>query len=239
MTQDIDLFLNLNMWLNKADALAFRAMLSRIGYKVARHSWHFKKPYPDVPDRFISLEFQARTPLKEEPVKVRNGQVGRDMGTGLAGFHTPEAFAVDESTCSLFCVDPSGKLRVPHPYAWLNLKTAAAYDWLREKNEEIEPKVYRETGVSRRLKHVYDVYVLVAMLTEQEREEAIAIASRYEDHPIASDMRKSAVMLYADPHGEAIRAAEFYAQQSLGFQLHIDHNLFWEEGLRQALGIKT
>jgi len=239
VTQDIDVFLSLQLWTNPERAIAFRTMLTRIGYEVARHNWHFRKPYPDMPDRFVSLELQARTPHKEEPVNLRDGQVGKGMGTGVAGYHTPEAFAVDESPLQLIYADAEGRVRVPHPYTWLNLKVAAAYDWLREKNGEIEAKVYRETGISRRLKHVYDVYVLVAMLTEQEQTEARELAHRYAKHPVAMEILKKAATLYADHEGEGMRAVELYARQSVASTLRIDHELFWEEGLKPVLGIPS
>lgn len=240
VTQDIDVFLNLQMWLEPERAIAFRAMLNRLGYEVARHSWHFKKPLlnsAEVLQRFVSLEFQARTPLESEQVKIQKKQVGKGMGTDLAGYHTPEAFAVYDSPVSLTLLDELGRIRVPNPYAWLNLKVAAAYDWLKEQRGEIEPRIDRETGMSRRLKHVYDVYVLVAMLTEQERTEAIELAQRYENHLLALAIADQAVELYADPKGKGIQGAQLYAYGSLKASLSINHEEFWEEGLKPALGI--
>jgi hypothetical protein len=48
-TQDLDVFLNLQLWIEKERAIAYREMLLRLGYEVAVHSWRFRKPYsPDV-----------------------------------------------------------------------------------------------------------------------------------------------------------------------------------------------
>jgi uncharacterized protein (DUF952 family) len=241
-TQDIDVFLNLQLWIEKERAIAYRAMLLRLGYEVAVHSWRFRKPYPDTQKRFIKLDIQARTPREGEKVNVRDGQVGKKMGTDLAGYHTPEAFAVDDLPLRLLLSynNVNGSVLVPHPYAWLNLKVAAAYDWLREvRGERIEPKIDLETGISRRLKHVYDVYALVAMLTERELEEAADLAVRYADNSMAETIRQQAVELYSDPDGDGIRAIHNYARQSLSRPLLISHEQFWQDGLNVALGIRT
>ena len=61
------------------------------------------------------------------------------------------------------------------------MKLRAAYDWVRERNERIEPKLTSE-GDAIRLKHVYDVYVMAAMLTQEELIQAASLAEKYSDH---------------------------------------------------------
>ena len=225
------------MWTDPANAKAFRNLLVKLGYQLDRHSWRFKKPYSDSLNQFVVLETQARTPHFDEDVKIRKNQVGKGKGTDLSGYHTPEAFSVDRSLIALTNFDLQGRLQVPHPYTWLNLKVAAAYDWLREERGEIEKKFQGDTDIRLRLKHVYDVYVLTAMLTEAERDESSALTREYVDHPIAHGLRRSVTELYSDPSGEGVRGVQLYARQSFGTTLRIDHELFWEEGLRPSLGI--
>ena len=160
------------------------------------------------------------------------------MGTRISGRHCPEAFAIDDSPLSLefAYVGQQYSIFVPHPYSWLNMKVRAAYDWMREQQGLIEPKLTTE-GDHIRLKHVYDVYVLTAMLTQVERAEASALAAKYTDHEEALKTRKQAVELYGSVDAEGVQAIEAYSRRNSGTALAIDHELFWEEGLKIALGL--
>ncbi len=99
-TPDLDLFLNVNIWVDieKAHALS-AALRNPLNYESVLHSWHFRKPLAGLPERFVKLDLLARQPLVNEPVKVKGNpkQVGREMGTGIAGRFTPEAFAIDDT----------------------------------------------------------------------------------------------------------------------------------------------
>lgn len=241
-TLDLDLFLNVNIWveIEKAHALS-KALKDTLNYETITHSWQFRKPMMGGQNRFAKLDMLSRQPLPEEPVKVKDKdpkQVGREMGTGIAGRLTPEAFAIDDLPLSLEFVSDGQKysILVPHPYSWLNMKVRAAYDWIREQQGLIDPKLTTE-GDHIRLKHVYDVYVLIAMLTQAERAEAAALAAKYTDHEEALKTREQAVKLYGSVDAEGIQAIEAYSRRNSGTALAIDHELFWDEGLKIALGL--
>ena len=241
-TLDLDLFLNVNIWveIEKAHALS-KALQDTVNYKTLTYSWQFRKPMMGGQGRFAKLDMLSRQPLPEEPVKVKDKnpkQVGRQMGTGISGRLTPEAFAIDDSPLSLEFVSDGQQysILVPHPYSWLNMKVRAAYDWLREQQGLIEPKLTTQ-GDHIRLKHVYDVYVLTAMLTQAERAEAAALAEKYADHEEALKTREQAVELYGTVDAEGVQAIEAYSRRYLGRALAIDHELFWDEGLKRALGL--
>jgi hypothetical protein len=243
-TQDLDMFLSVQMWLppEEGGAQAFRDMLTELGYEVHVHSWIFRKQYGDTGHR-VKLDLQARTPDSND-VKVKRWsnpekapQVGRGMGVGLAGHETPEGFAVEDSPQSILIgyEERQAIVRVPHPYAWLNLKVRAAYDWLLEERGEIPPKTDDELSV--RLKHPFDVYLLTASLTETELEEAVTLQANYREHEQAIHIRVMARELFAVENSPGIRAVQDYARRSGFGNLNLDHELFYQEGLREALGL--
>lgn len=245
-TSDLDFLLSLNLWM-KADpstgeltAKAFRNMLLDLGYVDALQSWQFKKPMPGRENWAVKVDLQARLPVdgERDKVKVKAGQVGRKMKVNLSGLATPEAFAVDDLPIevALSAGGESASILVPHPYAWLNLKSAAAFDWLNEIRGLIAPKKPLENGDSRRLKHVSDVYAVVGMMTEDELLQAQRLALNYAGHEKAIQIRNAAQELYGkidSPGSTAIRAhqggewAEHFVE---------NYEAFWD-ALRRVLAI--
>ncbi len=162
-TQDLDLFLSVQVWMPPDEqATAFRSLLTELGYEEHWPTCQFRKPWKGGQNR-IKLDLQARRPTDAESevkVKTKKGvsQVGKGMGYSVSGYETPEGFAVEDSPQSISVAhgDTTAIVRVPHPYAWLNLKVRAAHDWLSEDRGELAPK----PGADARLKHVFDVYLL-------------------------------------------------------------------------------
>jgi len=238
-TSDLDIILSLEFWLELERGREFRKMLTRLGYDVTMHSWQFRKVYEDSPDLFLKIDLQARQAEHDEPVKSRKEkwpegvrQIGSGMRIGLGGLALPEGFAVDDKPVEVG-LDWDGRqttILVPHPYAWLNIKTRAAHDWLKEQRGEKISTANRETGVSKRLKHVFDVYVLVAMLTVEELDEAGELAKKYSMHEEAKQICGEAMELFGTPEARGVAAIRQAAVNA------IDYELFWE-GLSRALNI--
>ncbi len=235
-TGDLDILLRVPFWIEPERASSIRGMLEQLGYKVILHSWHFRKPFAEIEGRFVKVDLQSRSPLPNEPVKVRRRQVGREMGTGLSGFETVEAFAIDYSPVQIPLVLDGAKanILVPHPYAWLNLKIAAAFDWLQEIEGKLAPKKNSDGDQSRRLKHVYDVPVLVAMMTAEELDQSSAIGKKLLGRTEAQDNLVKAQSLYGSGDSIAMQAANQYASDT-GLDLSLDYDLFWTT-LMDALG---
>lgn len=239
-TSDLDLLLRLRLWTEPEQAIAFRAALRELEYDVILHSWHFQKPFHGVEGKLVKLDLQARPPRDHEvdKVKVKRNQVGREMGTELAGLLTPEAFAVDDSPIEIRITNSAQEttIHVPHPYAWLNLKVAAANDWYSEVNGKIEPKKPLENGDSRRLKHVFDVYPIVGMMTAEELSQAEEIAQNYAGHPKAMEIRNAASDLYGLRESIGSQAVRTYNDGAWAEHFDENYEVFWE-ALSRALRI--
>ena len=215
------------MFTQKETSVAFRALLERLDYKVAVENYIFKKPFdldrvaPDDPK--VKVDLLARKSAPGEGVKSDERRVGKDSDMPLHGRTTPEAFAVDELPKFLPLTGrrtdgetvQTGFI-VPHPYAWLNMKVMAAFDWLRYKRGELTDKERSE-------KHAFDAYNLTAMLTEQEIGEASSLAEQYAPHPLAQANKEHIAELYGSPD-----AQDFLVVRRLAVGITLDYDLFRE-----------
>jgi hypothetical protein len=244
-TADLDFLLRLQLWTEVERAIAFRKALGELGYDVILHSWHFQKPFEGQEGRRVKLDLQARPPREGEAVKVRKKQVGKEMGTELAGYLTPEAFAVDDSPIEIPIThqEVNTSILVPHPYAWLNLKVAAANDWRRELGGEIEPKFVKDaegkpTDARVREKHVTDVYSIVGMMTEAELTQAEQLTGNYSDHAKAQEIRSAAQTLYGSRESQGSLAIRTYNAGTWAEHFDTNYEVFWD-ALSRSLGISS
>lgn len=232
-TQDLDFFLRMEMFVKTERGKAFRALLDRLDYEVVRPKMQFGKPFDegqnDADDRKVKVDLLARRPVEGENVKVKGDRVGEGSGTDLHGRDTPEAFAIDDAPIPL---NIEGRrtdggavkttLLVPHPYAWLNMKVKAAHDWLHMTPEQREKKPNSE-------KHAFDVYVLIAMLMEEELSQATTLAVKYSANSVAQANKEHIVELYGSAEAPGVLEVR---RQTGGAR--IDYELFYEV-LRNAL----
>jgi len=103
------------------------------------------------------------------------------------------------------------------------MKVKAAHDWLKM---EQGARVHKNNAT----RHVFDVYTLIAMLTEIELEEAAELATRYRSVPMAAEIRACAIELYGEE--EALGVAELRRQ----LRGEMNYPLFWT-ALNKAIGI--
>jgi len=172
-TADLDFFLKLEAFVHSAGAEAVRDMLDTLRYRVTegRQHWQFARPLGRGHENAeVRFDLLARPPAPEEQGRVRSDARRvrrRGPHIELHGRTTPEAFAVEDS---VFQLPLDGRadggstrplwVSVPHVYAWICMKTAAVSDWWHNRDT---PQADPARG-----KHAFDIYLLVAMLTESE-----------------------------------------------------------------------
>ena len=224
-TQDLDFFLRIELFIQKERGQAVRSLLDRLEYREKRRQWQFEKAQsPDAPERNVIVDLLARDPdPTTEAVKTKKFRVGSGAGIGLHGHETPEAFAVEDSPqpIRVWGLGTDGQeveatVFVPHPFASLNMKVTAAHDWLRYARGEA-------TDRERSEKHVFDVYALVAMLTEQELTEGRGLAAKYADHPLAQANKEHIRELYGSTDARGFLAV----RQQMG-STAVNYDAFWE-----------
>lgn len=224
-TQDMDFFLRIEMFVQKERGKGVRNMLDQLEYREKQRQWQFEKMQsPDTPERHVIVDLLARDPdPTEEPVKTKDFRVGSGAKIGIHGHETPEAFAVEDSPQPIRVTglrtdgqEVEATIFVPHPFASLSMKVTAAHDWLRYARGEL-------TDRERSEKHAFDVYALVAMLTEQEQAEAVGLAAKYAEHPLAQANKGHIAALYS-----SFDAAGFLVVRRQTSVTEADYNVFWE-----------
>lgn len=220
-TSDLDLFLRLEIFSHVESGLALRSAIDELGYVERTPKWQFQKPLSEaMRDHEVVLDLLAREPDPGSDVRVKGMRVGSGAGVELHGHKTPEAFAVEEDSipCDVLEGDRVlGTVNVVHPFAMLNMKVRASHDWLRFQNDAWE---LRERQSPPSAKHVFDCALIVAMVTQAELEECRELCAAYREHPIATEIRQEALMLFELPTSpgwlEARRQGMFD-----------DHELIW------------
>ena len=183
-TQDLDFFLQMALFIQKERGGAIRTLLDRLAYQEYTPKWQFGKPFDTAkPDIKVKVDLLARTPLEGENVRMKRPRVGVGTGMEIHGRETPEAFAIEDMPfrVPLSGIRPDGtevntSILVPHPYASLNMKVKAAHDWLLMERGARPRKDNAE-------RHVFDVFMLIAMLTETELGESVELPSATRHFP--------------------------------------------------------
>jgi hypothetical protein len=234
-TTDLDFFLKLEVFANPEHGQAIRQTLDTLGYTEFTPLWQFSKPFDQRnPDQKVFVDLLARLPGSGDGIKVRSLRVGSRSDTGLHGRETPEAFSVEEQTISVTVngtrtdgSTASANVILPHPYSWLNMKVRAAHDWLRWRDGRLIVAEDRRPPSS---KHIFDASLIVAMMTEEEVEQAATLTTQFREHPVAQMIRQEAVELFATP--TSLGWIETQSQAERAFE----HELIWST-MAEMLGI--
>jgi hypothetical protein len=203
-TDDIDAILSMQVFAGDRSVVTrYRSVIDSLGYDAVpgMEYLHFFKSADNLSDRKVKLELLARAPLDEEtpPAKVRKIRVGRQGGAwdDLNAFYTPEAFAIDHGVqrLPLAGTDPHGNayegfVGIPHPFASLCMKIRAALDHERRPVDRRKP---------RGEKHAFDVYLLMAMLDRDERDQVEAYARDFAGVPELTEIRNGVTELFQGP----------------------------------------
>lgn len=234
-TDDIDSFTRLEIFAPDL-VTRFRGVLDRLGYRATDTGKYlqFVKPAKGVGlDDKAKFDLHARLPEPAEGLPVKQRTSGKLIRLGhpnnrawntLNAWGTVEAFAVEEGVqeLPLAGLDPTGAtftgvVRVPHPFASLCMKIRAAADDQRTPIEQRVPL---------KRKHAFDVYLLVAMLDEQELTQAHRIAEKFSSHPEMAKLRTDFAECFATPEAGACLVAREQLREQPGEPTHQDMTRF-------------
>jgi hypothetical protein len=222
-TQDLDLFLKMEVFTHPDRGRVLRQGLDDLGYQVLTGKFQFSKPLsPELPGMAVRVDLLSRLPRQDEAVPVRGVRVGAGADAGVHGRKVPEAFAVDRGPVAIDVVEqgrPLASVRVPAPFAWLNMKVRAAHDWLVSTDD-----------AQSSVRHAFDAALIVAMLTEDELQESARLAREFQGHPVGAQIREEAVRLFGTPESAGWQGAR-------GQGMFDDHGLIWDV-MREMLRIE-
>ncbi|WP_412068593.1 hypothetical protein [Rubrivirga sp. IMCC43871] len=210
-TNDLDVFLTVELVADAEKMAAIRTVLDDRGFKVVDKAKYFQF---DRPVEYAGAERKLKVDLLAPPprpgnelrkkVKLKSSRVGpRDRGDDDPVIHaraTPEAFIVSEHTLVLPLGEAGLEVLVPHPFSFLLLKLFAYRD--QRENEEKEYGRY----------HAYDLYRIVAMMTAEDFQQAEALRDQYLDDEIVIEARRIVAELFGDDEAEGALAVLEHAR---------------------------
>lgn len=225
-TRDLDIFLTVEILADAEKAEAVREVLETLGYVVipGRESYQFAQVVDETEEfpRGVKIDLLAPVPrdmgehpklkldrIRPDHKKIKNRDVGR-----LNAFATPEAFTIAEQTEIVWL--NAGSVRgeaisgesdegtglhaeIPHPFTYLILKLFAYRD-----RQDDESKDFRY--------HAYDLYRIVAMLTEADLTTVEEMRERFGADPVVVEASRIVAELFEDADDKGGIAIQAYSR---------------------------
>lgn len=177
-TNDLDLFVPIELLISLADMQAVRAILDELEFQEIQSSqfWQFVLPATDVK---IDLLTGPVTEAVKPQLKMDDNRRVRPRGDlKLHARHTPEALGLAENQEAILIegqlsngAEYQGMINIPSPFSYLMMKLTAFGDQV--DNEE---RVFGRH-------HALDVYRIIAMLNDEQYAQTKQQFRRYELAP--------------------------------------------------------
>lgn len=202
-TSDLDVFLTAEVIADASRVDALRETLHQLAYRPVETARYFQF-VRDVDVRGAAREVKVdllapppRDPVRLERVKVDATRIRPRAVQGIHARTAPEAFMVGECALGIWLgADDPVEVFLPHPFSFVLLKLFAYRD--RQDDKATDFGRY----------HAFDLYRIVAMMTDAELLEAEALRDRYADDVVVVEAREiiSTLFGHADaPGGLALR----------------------------------
>jgi hypothetical protein len=176
-TEDLDVYLTAELVADAGRVAALRDALTDLGYEGVAGAlyYQFRREVDYLGQRReVKVDLLAPLPEDEETRRALKYDARRVRPRAVKNIHahtSPEALTIGEHPLAVELAGDAGPVTVyvPHPYTYLVLKLHA----YRDRREDEAADFGRH--------HAFDLYRALAMTTEPEWEEALALRDRYQD----------------------------------------------------------
>jgi predicted nucleotidyltransferase len=190
-TDDLDLFLSAEVITDAGKTRRIREALKKLGYEpvpTARY-YQFFRPV-EVSGRERKLKIDLLAPIPRENVEKETMDERRIRPRAYGELHahtTPEAITVDQHLLPVELEYGAERVSVhiPHPFSYLVLKLFA----FRDRREEALKGAY----------HAFDLFTIIAMMTEEEWAEAEDLRREYHDIEPLPEARAIVAEMFSSP----------------------------------------
>ncbi|MBA3633878.1 MAG: hypothetical protein H0W58_13890 [Acidobacteria bacterium] len=177
-TNDLDLFLSVEIITSAEKIEKIRDALEKLKFEPVAPFFQFRLPVvfegQDLPVKIDLLAAPPETEAERKLVKINKPRIRPKRAKNIHGYLTEEAITIEEN---LLAIDISEneeqplEIYLPHPFSYLIMKLFALRD--RLEDEEKDFGAY----------HAFDIYRIIAMMTESEWNEAIELRRIYSNAP--------------------------------------------------------
>lgn len=192
-TNDLDIFLSVEVVTDAGKMGAVRDVLRRSGYTPITGAQHYQfsksVTYRGSPQQ-IKLDLLAPPPRDEallEKLRIDRRRIRNRDTHGIHAHTTPEAFSIGQEVTVLTLGEAPGvHVFLPHPYSYLLLKLHA----YRDRKDDGAKDLGRY--------HAFDLYRIVAMMTEEDYQTAEELRDRLAGDEIVEEARRIVAELFID-----------------------------------------
>lgn len=212
-TEDLDLFLRLEIITDAAKMEVIRDALEKLGYRPVAEFFQFEAII-DLPggQGTIKVDLLAprpKTRAEREKVKISKPRIRPRNARNIHAYLTEEAITLEEKLTRLTLSNDHNTTEVflPHPFTFLVLKLFALRDHLiKEKKPAGEQTKHPKVS-----EHAFDIYRIVSMFTEPEWYEAKDLAEKYGNDDIIKEAQEIVSLIFSSEEAEGPRAAKRHA----------------------------
>ncbi len=195
-TEDLDLFLSVEIITSLKKMETIRDTLENIGFIPEAEYFQFKiQAEPERPERVVKVDLLAALPETEDQlrmVRIKRPRIRPKDAKKIHAFLTDEAVTLDEELFPINISRDGSPLFVylPHPFTYLVLKLFA----LRDRIDDDTRAPY----------HAYDVYRIIAMMTEEDWNQAVNLSEKYENEPKIREAGEIVKSLFANDESRGV-----------------------------------
>ena len=219
-TEDLDLFLRLEVITDAEKMEAIRDVLEKLNYKPVAEFFQFETGIElSGGQGTIKVDLLAPRPqnvVDREQVKISKPRIRPRNAKNIHAYLTEEAITIEErlTRLTLSHDQDTAEVFLPHPYTFLVLKLFA----LRYHLDKEKKSAGDRTKQPKAPEHAFDIYRIVAMFTEEEWGEAQELADQYRADEIIMEAREITSGIFGSVGSEGVLAARRHAVD-VGFEI--------------------
>ena len=182
-TNDIDAFLNSEIITDAPKIEKLKDALEELGFEPVAKYFQFAVSIDDKDTNLkVKIDFLAPPVAEEEKhlVQIKKPRIRPKAASKIHGYLTEEAVTLEENLISINLTDAENPAEVflPHPFTFLVLKLFALRDRLNDESKDFGAY------------HAFDIYRIIAMMTEEEWKQAIEMREKFADEPKIQEARE-------------------------------------------------
>lgn len=212
-TNDLDLFLSAEIITSAEKIEKIRDALEKLKFEPVAPFFQFHLPTAfEGFQQSVKIDLLAAPPETDEQralVKINKPRIRPKKAKNIHGYLTEEALTIEEN---LLPINIAGiyekplEIYLPHPFSYLVMKLFALRDRLEDEAKDFGAY------------HAFDIYRIMAMMTEKEWNEAINLRENYRIAPKIIEAAEIAGELFANVESIGILRIRQHAR-AVGFAI--------------------
>lgn len=228
-TNDLDLFLSAEIITSAEKIEKIRDALEKLKFEPVAPFFQFHLPVTvEGLQQSVKIDLLAAPPETDEQrrlVKINKPRIRPKNAKNIHGYLTEEALTIEDNLLPINISDEGDaalEIYLPHPFSYLVMKLFALRD--RLEDEEKDFGAY----------HAFDIYRIIAMMTEKEWNEAINLRENYRNAPKIIEAAEIVGELFVNVESMGVLRVRQHAR-AVGFEISPENLVALTEDLKELL----